>query len=64
MLQVALKCGPEEVLTRVEEPSRCEYHAELATPAACSAEALQALREELAARERAMKEGSTGHDEL
>lgn len=36
----------------MEEPSRCEYTAELETPAVCTQQALDALQAELAARER------------
>lgn len=34
-LTVAVVCGPADALSAVAEPSRCEYTAELATPAAC-----------------------------
>lgn len=62
--QVSLHCGPAEELTHVEEPSRCEYHAQLATPAACSAEALQALKERLAAKQALLDAPPAGRDEL
>jgi hypothetical protein len=34
-LTVTLVCGAEEILSKVDEPSKCEYTAILATPAAC-----------------------------
>ena len=34
-LTVAVVCGARDELTGVAEPSRCEYRATLATPAAC-----------------------------
>ena len=46
----------------MQEPSRCEYTAELATPAACSAGELVALRQQLAARQALLN--SPPHDEL
>lgn len=36
-LRVALACGPEDVLSAVEEPETCAYTAVLETPAACTA---------------------------
>jgi hypothetical protein len=41
--QVTLKCGPDTVLSQVEEPSRCAYTAVLETPAACSQQHYDAL---------------------
>ena len=35
-MQVTLRCGHAEKLAKLAEPSRCEYTAELATPAACT----------------------------
>lgn len=35
-IRLKLECGSSEVLSDVEEPSRCEYQAVLHTPAACS----------------------------
>lgn len=63
---MALHCGGKEELTHVEEPSRCEYHAELATPAACAAEALAALWARLAAKKALLEApaGQQGHEEL
>ncbi len=51
-LQVSLLCGQTERLAKVAEPSRCEYTAELQTPAACTPAAAEALRREVAARQR------------
>lgn len=48
-IQVSLKCGSSEKLTKVEEPSRCEYTATLATPAACTPSEAQAVQDQLAA---------------
>lgn len=36
-LQVKLACGEEEEVSKIEEPSRCEYVGVFVTPAACSA---------------------------
>lgn len=36
-LRVALACGPEDVLSAVEEPETCAYTAVMETPAACTA---------------------------
>ena len=47
-ITVTLRCGGENVLAEVEEPSRCEYAATLYTPAACDAEEVEALERELA----------------
>ena len=44
-----MKCGTSEKLSKVEEPSRCEYEAELLTPAACTAETVAAVQSKLAA---------------
>lgn len=49
---MSLVCGNKERLTKVAEPSRCEYTAELETPAACTAAAAEALRSEVQARQR------------
>jgi Glucosidase II beta subunit-like protein len=59
-IKVALVCGQEDVLRSVTEPNRCEYHAELQTPAACTPAYAQAVRNELARIEAEL----TGHDEL
>lgn len=49
-MQVLLKCGSSEKLMKVEEPSRCEYTATLATPAACTPSEAQAVQDQLAAQ--------------
>ncbi len=57
---------------KVEEPSRCEYVAQMDTPAVCREVDVRALEEELVNKERAIREagaaggGSGGgvHDEL
>eukprot|EP00887_Chlorella_sp_A99_P006740 scaffold3.g6740.t1 len=61
-MTVTLKCGQSEQLRRVQEPSRCEYTAELVTPAACSEAQLAALRRDLSEKE-ALLEAAL-HDEL
>lgn len=48
-MQVSLKCGISEKLMKVEEPSRCEYVATLATPAACTHTEAQTVQDQLAA---------------
>lgn len=63
--QVRLHCGAKERVWKVEEPSRCEYTAQMDTPAACSEEAVAELARQLAAKEAAIKAaGDTPHDEL
>ena len=49
-MQVLLKCGSSEKLMKVEQPSRCEYTATLATPAACTPSEAQAVQDQLAAQ--------------
>lgn len=44
-------CGSTEKLSKVQEPSRCEYVAELSTPAACTSGTVEALQAKLAALE-------------
>lgn len=56
-LQVKLTCSTHEVLSKVEEPSRCEYTAELSTPAMCSPEYVKTIHEKAA-------QMALGHDEL
>ena len=65
--QVRLKCGLKEVLSKVEEPSRCEYTAQLQTPAACTPALAQALRSQLAEQQRLVEGGgeeAAARDEL
>ena len=40
-LTLAVTCGKETKLSKVSEPSRCEYEASLETPAACDEEAVR-----------------------
>jgi len=42
--QLTLVCGADEKLVSVEEPSRCTYAAQLATPALCTHADHAALR--------------------
>ena len=56
-LTVKLGCGNTETVTKVEEPSRCEYVAELTTPAMCSPHYVQ----DIIAKASQM---GLGHDEL
>jgi protein kinase C substrate 80K-H len=46
-IHVSVKCGSAESLYKVAEPSRCEYTAEMTTPAACSSELVTSLRRAL-----------------
>eukprot|EP00011_Vannellida_sp_DIVA3-517-6-12_P007673 CAMPEP_0114611814 /NCGR_PEP_ID=MMETSP0168-20121206/4308_1 /TAXON_ID=95228 ORGANISM="Vannella sp., Strain DIVA3 517/6/12" /NCGR_SAMPLE_ID=MMETSP0168 /ASSEMBLY_ACC=CAM_ASM_000044 /LENGTH=410 /DNA_ID=CAMNT_0001822795 /DNA_START=189 /DNA_END=1421 /DNA_ORIENTATION=- len=46
---VSVVCGSKNEILDVEEPNTCVYTMTLATPAACSAQAVNALEEELAA---------------
>lgn len=55
-LKVSLECGAADEVLKVEEPSRCEYTAVLKTPAACLQVQVDALREELASKEAAVRE--------
>lgn len=61
MLQLTLVCGAEEKLVKVEEPSRCQYSGELATPALCTPEDRARLQLEADAAE---AEASAARDEL
>lgn len=49
-MTVDLRCGRTEALTRVAEPSRCEYTSEMTTPAACSQQEVAALQAQLEAK--------------
>ncbi|KAL1565699.1 glucosidase 2 subunit beta [Salvia divinorum] len=46
-LKVRLRCGLKNELTDVDEPSRCEYLAFLATPALCNEDKLKELQEKM-----------------
>lgn len=60
-----LHCGAKERVWKVDEPSRCEYVAQMDTPAACSEAAVAALAHALAAKEAAIKAADDPpHDEL
>lgn len=50
-MTVEVRCGRGEALSRVSEPSRCEYAAEMTTPAACTEGRVAELAAELEARE-------------
>lgn len=63
-LEVNLLCGSKDVLSKVEEPSRCEYVAELHTPAACSLNTLDALKEQIEQMRKDVEAAQEGHEEL
>ena len=63
-ITVTLRCGGENVLAEMEEPSRCEYAATLYTPAACDAEEVEALERELAEMEEEARAAMGVRDEL
>ena len=67
-LTLRVRCGKATRLSRVTEPSRCEYEAELETPAACDAEAVReagrAAEGALAAARGVGAEGKDLRDEL
>ncbi|XP_057417190.1 glucosidase 2 subunit beta isoform X2 [Lotus japonicus] len=60
-LKVRLKCGLTYEITDVDEPSRCEYVALLATPALCHEEKLKELQHKL---DKLNSEIPEKHDEL
>ncbi|GMH10265.1 hypothetical protein Nepgr_012106 [Nepenthes gracilis] len=60
-LKVKLRCGLENEITDVDEPSRCEYVALLSTLNVCLKEKLQELQHKL---ELMNKEQPQNHDEL
>lgn len=45
---VHFKCGPQNVLGKVDEPSTCEYHLDFETPYACTVDLLKQKETELA----------------
>lgn len=64
-LKVEVVCGQEDRLSRVEEPSRCEYTAVFETPSACDAARGQELRAKWAALEAEAKAAMAAvHTEL
>ncbi|MBA0553150.1 hypothetical protein Gotri_012011 [Gossypium trilobum] len=60
-MKVKLRCGLKNELTDVDEPSRCEYVALLATPAVCLEDKLKELQHKL---DLLNKEQPQEHDEL
>ncbi|XP_059628704.1 glucosidase 2 subunit beta [Cornus florida] len=60
-LKVKLRCGLNNELTDIDEPSRCEYVGLLSTPALCLEERLKELQVKLDLMSR---EQPQGHDEL
>ncbi|XP_059430441.1 glucosidase 2 subunit beta [Corylus avellana] len=60
-LKVKLRCGLQNEVADVDEPSRCEYVALLSTPALCLEEKLKELQHKL---ELMNKEQPQNHDEL
>uniref|UniRef100_A0A0D9UZM4 Glucosidase 2 subunit beta n=1 Tax=Leersia perrieri TaxID=77586 RepID=A0A0D9UZM4_9ORYZ len=59
-LKVRLRCGLNNELNGVDEPSRCEYVAVLSTPALCVEDKLKELEQKL----EGMSSNQSGHDEL
>ncbi|WCJ28785.1 Glucosidase 2 subunit beta [Euphorbia peplus] len=59
-LKVRLRCGLQNEVTDVDEPSRCEYVAVLSTPALCLEEKLKELEEKLDS----LTKQPQSHDEL
>ncbi|PRW59454.1 glucosidase 2 subunit beta [Chlorella sorokiniana] len=63
-ITVTLLCGKREHLAHVAEPSRCEYTADLETPAACTPETATALQAELRKRQQLLGgAGGEGEEE-
>ncbi|KAL3529815.1 hypothetical protein ACH5RR_009137 [Cinchona calisaya] len=60
-LKVKLRCGLNNDVSDVDEPSRCEYLALLSTPALCLEEKLMELQDKL---DMMNKEQPASHDEL
>ncbi|KAI3412389.1 uncharacterized protein J3R85_017426 [Psidium guajava] len=60
-IKVKLRCGLENEVADVDEPSRCEYEALLSTPALCKEDELKELQDKLDTMSRELTEG---HDEL
>ena len=47
LLQVTMLCGPENTVTSVDEPNKCEYEMEFETPHVCTDEVVAALQAQL-----------------
>jgi protein kinase C substrate 80K-H len=54
-------CGTKDQLSKVDEPSRCEYTAELTTPVACVADRVPELKAQIEAKKKMLE---AVHDEL
>jgi protein kinase C substrate 80K-H len=64
-MTVRIHCGATETLTKVAEPSRCEYTAEMTTPAVCNKDSLMDLRAAIAAKQALLDIANSGvKDEL
>jgi protein kinase C substrate 80K-H len=65
-MTVRIRCGATETLSKVAEPLRCEYTAEMTTPAACSADRVLELRSAIAAKQALLNGAGNGDvkDEL
>ena len=61
-IRARLTCGPVPELRSPSEPNRCEYEAELITPAACSPEAAAAAA--AAAKTAEVEAAAWGKEEL
>lgn len=59
-MSVRIRCGATETLTKVAEPSRCEYTAEMTTPAACSEDRVMELRAAIAAKQALLDDANSG----
>jgi hypothetical protein len=49
-MEVSLKCGSQDSLDAVSEPSRCTYAGILTTPAFCSESIVEGLKKEIKRR--------------
>ncbi|KAG7670254.1 hypothetical protein KSW81_008387 [Nannochloris sp. 'desiccata'] len=66
-MTLRIRCGATETLTKVAEPSRCEYTAEMTTPAACSGDRVTELRAAITAKQALLdvaNNGASVKDEL
>jgi protein kinase C substrate 80K-H len=59
-----LRCGPQDLLEAVSEPSKCEYSGVLKTPAFCSNDMLEMLRKEIRRRELLIDSAVVGKDQV